>query len=65
VSQPVIRIRGHLKPSEIAKLLKKSPEPTLGQLLRLFRDEYGYSQASLEVEVALAPDRGMRDAPIP
>ena len=61
MSRPVVRIRGHLKPSEIAKLLKKNPEPTPGQLLRLLKDQYGYSHADLEVEIALQPDK----APIP
>lgn len=61
MSQPVIRIRGHIRPDKIARLLKKKSEPTLAEVLRLMVDQFGSNGLELEVEVHLNPDVNMKE----
>lgn len=58
--QPVIRIRGHMKPAGLAKLLKGGREPTLAEIVRLMKDTYNEQWMELEIEVHLKPEVTMK-----
>jgi hypothetical protein len=60
MAQPVIRIRGHMKPAGLAKLLKGGREPSLAEIVKLMKDTYGESWMELEVEVHLKPEVNMK-----
>lgn len=51
VVRPIARMHGFLAPKEVARLVRRGRAPTLAELLKLFKSQYGDRSLELTLEI--------------